>query len=84
MSVEDKKEEKTSKKTYVDQAHQGVSSTILFISNRIDSFFGNQRGDDEANGSRLRVFYDSTFQQNQKLNKKADVRFTLRLPQLER
>lgn len=84
LGAEEKNEENPVEKTYVDKAHKGVSSTILFISNRIDSFFGSQRGDDEANGSRLRLFYDSTFQQNQKMNRKSDVRFTLRLPQLEK
>lgn len=70
-------------KTAIDSAHDRVSSTILLISNRIDSFFGSQRGDDEANGSRLRVFYDHTFVQDKKWQRKTDIRFTLRLPQLE-
>ena len=39
-------------KTYVDNAHKKISSSILFLSNRIDAFFGSQRADDEANGSR--------------------------------
>ncbi len=69
---------------YVDAAHQKVSDTILLLSNRIDSFFGSRRGDDEANGSRLRIYYDSTFLQNQKWDDRVEVRFSLRLPQLQK
>ncbi|MCF8059392.1 MAG: hypothetical protein K9K67_08850 [Bacteriovoracaceae bacterium] len=68
----------------VDAAHESVSNTILLLSNRIDSFFGSRRGDDEANGSRLRVFYDSTFRQDQKWEDRVDMRFSLRLPQLQK
>ncbi len=68
----------------MNNAHQRVSSTILLLSNRIDSFFGSRRGDDEANGSRLRLFYDSTFRQNQRWDDRIDVRFSLRLPQLQK
>lgn len=68
----------------MNDAHQRVSSTILLLSNRIDSFFGSRRGDDEANGSRLRVFYDSTFRQNQRWEDRIDMRFSLRLPQLQK
>lgn len=70
-------------KTYVDDAHKKISSSILFLSNRIDAFFGSQRADDEANGSRLRILTRTTFQQNQKPDQDADLRFTLRLPHLE-
>jgi hypothetical protein len=86
-SMEEKKETKSRQDQaieLVDSAHKGVSDTILLLSNRIDSFFGSRRGDDEANGSRLRVFYDSTFRQNQKWDKRADLRFSLRLPQLQK
>lgn len=68
----------------MDDAHKRVSSTILLLSNRIDSFFGSRRGDDEANGSRLRLFYDSTFRQNQRWDDRIDMRFSLRLPQLQK
>lgn len=68
----------------VNYAHKGVSDTILLLSNRIDSFFGSRRGDDEANGSRLRVFSDSSFRQNQRWDKSVDMRFSLRLPQLQK
>lgn len=81
--AEEEKKDNPPSTTVIDKAHQQVSSTILLISNRIDSFFGSQRGDDEANGSRLRLFYDTTYQQNQRANSKADIRFTLRLPTLE-
>lgn len=71
------------KSTVVDDAHSRVSETILYLSNSIDSFFGSRRGDDEANGSRLRVFYTSVFEQDQRMDDRIDVRFSLRLPQLQ-
>lgn len=86
-SVQERETTKTNQEKAVDlvnSAHKGVSETILLLSNRIDSFFGSRRGDDEANGSRLRVFYDSTFRQNQKWDDRVDMRFSLRLPQLQK
>lgn len=68
----------------LDSTHQKISDSILSFSNSIDSFFGNQRGDDEANGSRLRLFYDTTLRQNEKMNSRLNVRFSLRLPQLQK
>lgn len=68
----------------IDRAHKEISSRILSLSHRIDSFFGTQRGDEESNGSRLRVFNDSFLRQHEKYDNKTNVRFSLRLPQLQK
>lgn len=68
----------------VDDTHQQVSSTILLLTNRIDSFFGTRRGDEEANGSRLRLWYDHNIREYDNDSNRVDLRFTLKLPQLEK
>ncbi len=68
----------------IDTTHKTVSDTILLFTNRIDSFFGTRRGDEEANGSRLRIFFDHNINEFENDNSRADVRFTLKLPQLEK
>ncbi len=70
-------------KSAVDSTHQSISSSILDISHRIDSFFGTQRGDEETNGSRLRLFYDTSLRQHEKMDNGLNVRFSLRLPTLQ-
>lgn len=79
-----KEKEVEKKEKALSSAHTRVSNTILYLSNRVDSFFGTERGDDEANGSRLRVFYDNSFVQDQKWDRKLDLRFSLRLPNLQK
>lgn len=68
----------------IDVTHKKVSDTILLFTNRIDSFFGNRRGDEEANGSKLRIFFDHNISEYKKDNSQLDMRFTLKLPQLEK
>ncbi len=74
----------TTEPSRLDDTHQRISDGILSFSNQIDSFFGNQRGDDEANGSRLRLFYDNNLRQGEKWDRGLNVRFSLRLPQLQK
>ncbi len=84
-SLEDKEDkEKATKKSVIDHTHSTVSDTILLFTNRIDSFFGTPRGDEEANGSKLRVFVDHGFREYKADNTRVDLRFTLKLPQLEK
>jgi len=68
----------------IDGTHKKVSDTILLFTNRIDSFFGNRRGDEEANGSKLRIFFDHNIQEYVKDKSRVDMRMTLKLPQLEK
>ena len=71
-------------RNFIDSAHKSVSDTILLFTNRIDSFFGTRRGDEEANGSRVRVYFDHNMHEFEKDDSRADLRFTLKLPQLEK
>ncbi len=68
----------------IDDTHKSVSNTILLFTNRIDAFFGTRRGDEEANGSKLRVFFDHNVREFEKDRSRVDLRFTLKLPQLEK
>ena len=68
----------------VDDTHKSVSDTILLFTNRIDSFFGTQRGDEEANGSKVRVYLDHNMREYENDRSRIDLRFTLKLPQLEK
>ena len=71
-------------KESVDEAHRQLSKSILFVSNRIDSFFGSTRADDEANGSRLRVFWNHTKTESVEYDNKADMKIHLRFPELQK
>ena len=68
----------------VDDTHKSVSDTILLFTNRIDSFFGTRRGDEEANGSKVRVYLDHNMREYENDRSRIDLRFTLKLPQLEK
>ena len=79
-----KKPESSAPTNLIDDTHKTVSDTILLFTNRVDSFFGTQRGDEEANGSKLRVYVDHNFREYDNDQSRVDLRFTLKLPQLEK
>ncbi|MDA0321659.1 MAG: hypothetical protein O2923_02940 [Verrucomicrobia bacterium] len=67
----------------MDTTHAHVSSRVQRTANKIDSFFGNERIDDEAQGGRVRVRSSLEYGERGDLNSKIKVRAKLALPNLE-
>ncbi|MCO4792213.1 MAG: hypothetical protein KC493_00770 [Bacteriovoracaceae bacterium] len=64
----------------INEAHDVLSNSIVLIGSKIDSFFGQNRGDDLANGSRIRMWTETTKVEGEKLNTEANIRFKIHLP----
>ena len=69
---------------FLDVTHEDISKKIINLSNRIDSFFGDERIDDEANNTRVRLFTVTTFREAQKASTEGNFRIQLRLPKTEK
>ncbi len=68
---------------FLDNTYSLLSDNIVGLANRMDSFFGEQRADDELNRSGLRLSYGQKIMTKNKSNDDVVVRFNLRLPKLE-
>jgi hypothetical protein len=68
---------------FLDNTHSLLSDNIIGLANRMDSFFGDQRADDELNRSGLRLSYGQKIMTKNKSDEDVVVRFNLRLPKLE-
>jgi hypothetical protein len=60
-----------------------VASAVVLLANRLDSFFGTTRSDDENNGSTLRLIPSYTFYSHQKGNFELGLNLNLKLRNLE-
>jgi hypothetical protein len=69
--------------SFLDNTRSLLSDNIVGLANRMDSFFGDQRADDELNRSGLRLFYGQVLRDEKKSDEDVVVRFNLRLPKLE-
>ena len=69
--------------TFLDGTRTLISDNIVGLANRLDSFFGEQRADDELNRSGLRLSYGQVLRDEKKSDEDVVVRFNLRLPKLE-
>lgn len=67
----------------LDDTHNFVSDSMVTLANRLDSFLGEKRADDELNRSGLRLSYAYRIQENARGRDQTEVRFNLRLPNLE-
>ncbi|MBY0518549.1 MAG: hypothetical protein K2P81_16685 [Bacteriovoracaceae bacterium] len=67
----------------LDGTHSLVSSRLSGLANRVDSFFGDKRADDELNRSSIRLAYSYQLRMEQLPVKDFQFRFNLRLPHLE-
>ncbi|MCO4753338.1 MAG: hypothetical protein KC478_02595 [Bacteriovoracaceae bacterium] len=77
-------DDETPPPVFLDVTHQRISDKIINLSNKIDSFFGDERIDDEANTTRIRLFSVTTFKEAQKASTEANFRIQLRLPRTEK
>ena len=78
------KDQKKAQPVFLDVTHEDISKKIINLSNRIDSFFGDERIDDEANNTRVRLFTITTFREAQKASTEGNFRIQLRLPRTEK
>lgn len=67
----------------MDNTHAHVSSRVQQTANKIDSFFGNERIDDEATGNRVRVRSTLEFAEKGDINTKLKLKAKFTLPNLE-
>lgn len=68
---------------YPDEIGKSVSHMVVQLANRLDSFFGEARSDDEKNGSTLRIIPTHTFYDGRKDVSELGVNLNLKLLNLE-
>ena len=69
---------------YPDKIGENISTAVVGLANRLDSFFGEERGDDEKNGSTLRLIPTYTIIDHQKPTFEMGMNINLKLKNLER
>lgn len=79
-----KAETSTNRPDLIDSTRNTITNNLIGLANRLDSLFGEQRADDELNRSSIRVIYDYRLQMEKKPLSDTQVRFNLRLPNLEK
>jgi hypothetical protein len=67
----------------LDRAHAMVGNNVNLLANRLDSFFANQRADDELGRSVIRVRNINQFRDREESDTRNEFRLNLRLPNLE-
>lgn len=70
--------------SFIDSTHERISKEILSLSNKIDSFFGDERIDDEDNESRIRFFTVTTFEESKDPFTRGRYKIQLKLPKTEK
>lgn len=78
------KEELAAGPTFIDTAHERISTSLLRLSNQIDSFFGDERMDEETNKTRMRIYTQTDFAEGEPPVSENAFRVQLRLPRTER
>jgi len=68
---------------YPDEFGDKVSQAVVGLANRIDSFFGAERSDDEKNGSTLRIVPSYIMYEHQKAVAELGINLNLKLLNLE-
>ena len=68
----------------MEDTHEFVSDSLVTLSNRIDSFIGDKRADDELNRSSLRLAYSYRVRESTRGQDNKEVRFNLRLPTIDK
>tara|TARA_B100001971_G_C18268036_1_gene596481 strand:- start:51377 stop:52282 length:906 start_codon:yes stop_codon:yes gene_type:complete len=72
------------KLNFADRVHQRLSSSVINMADSVDSFFGDQRMDDEANGSRIRIFTLTTIPEGELATTEGSFRVQLVLPKTQK
>lgn len=68
----------------VDLTHKKLSSSLFYLSNRMDSFFGGERADDLPNGSRVRLIWTLNKEEGISLKGEVAVRVNIALVETEK
>jgi hypothetical protein len=68
----------------IDSTHSMVTNRLFWLANRVDSFFGDKRADDETNTSTIRIFTDYSKRDSMEAQKEVNLRFNLKLPSTEK
>ncbi|MFP5491834.1 MAG: hypothetical protein ACLGG0_10040 [Bacteriovoracia bacterium] len=79
-----KAETSTTRPDLIDSTRNTITNNLIGLANRLDSLFGEQRADDELNRSSIRLTYDYRVRMEKKPLSDSQVRFNLRLPNLEK
>lgn len=79
-----KAETSTKRPDLIDSTRNRITTNLIGLANRLDSLFGEQRADDELNRSSIRVTYDYRLRMEKKPLSDTQLRFNLRLPNLEK
>lgn len=79
----EKIENLTAPQVIMEDTHEFVSNSMVTLANRLDSFLGEKRADDELNRSSLRLAYSHRLRDRSSGRDQTEVRFNLRLPHLE-
>jgi hypothetical protein len=67
----------------LDKTHDYIEEKLYTLANRLDSFFGQTRADDELNNSRLRVSNTTSFREAGKRDNQIQFGLNLKIPQLQ-
>ena len=70
--------------TFVDLTHKNLSTSLFYLSNKLDSFFGGEREENLPNASRLRLFWVVGQEEGVVLKGVAAVRLNLVLSETEK
>lgn len=82
--AEDKVDQKSDTSNAIDKTHQSISHAVLFLSNRIDSFFGNKKGDDYESGTKIRLFWTGEKKEYQNYTSEFNAKIRLVFPELQK
>lgn len=69
---------------YISNAHQKTSEQVLWLANKVDSLFGDQRATDEINKTTLRISQGALWDIESARFNETDINFSLKLPTLNR
>jgi len=71
-------------KNFADRAHAKISNSVISLADSIDTFFGDERIDDESNGSRIRFFTETTIPEGELSTTEGNFLIQLVLPKTEK
>lgn len=74
---------KKKEESLIDHIHSRLSGDIISAATRLDNFFGTERADDEANGTRIRVYTISTKFEGENPSTQGDIQLQLVLPKTQ-
>lgn len=83
VAPEAPKEELSRPQAVLEDTHDLIGDNLISLADRVDSFLGTKRADDELNRSGLRLAYQYQVRDSYVPKTQTEVRFNIRLPKLE-